>query len=449
MKLYQTCTGRTEWPKNEAREAWLAVGTRAGKSYIVALLAVFLAIFRSYHLSAGERGFIIIVSVTRKQAGIIKNYLSSFFNDNPFLKPFLVKETVDGIELTNRIVIAPMASDYKSLRGFTAVAAIVDEVAYLSIEGARPDTEVIRALRSRLMSTGGPLFAISSPYSRKGELYKTYTRHYGKNGSPILFWQASSQQMNPTLNSEAIAQAYEEDKSGADADYGGNFRADLEDFISKEALETVIVPGRRELPLIKGVKYYGFTDPSGGASDSFTLGIAHEDHGVRVLDCLRERRPHFSPDDVVKEFADTLKSYGLNTVHGDRYAGEWPRERFSVHGINYKVCEQCKSDLYLSLLPLINSKRVELLDNPTLTTQLGNLERRTSRSGKDSVDHPSRGRDDACNSAAGALVGCGKIVKIASWGDVEEDSVKHETMFSHCGLDRIFGSRNRNYDPDF
>jgi hypothetical protein len=67
-----------------------------------------------------------------------------------------------------------------------------------------------------------------------------------------------------------------------------------------------------------------------------TLAIAHcEANGVAVLDCVREVRPPFSPDSVVEEFATLLKSYGISRVTGDAYAGEWPRERFSVHGITY------------------------------------------------------------------------------------------------------------------
>jgi hypothetical protein len=34
-----------------------------------------------------------------------------------------------------------------------------------------------------------------------------------------------------------------------------------------------------------------------------------------------------------------------------------------------------------------------------------NLERRTSRAGKDSIDHPPGAHDDIANAAAGALVG--------------------------------------------
>jgi hypothetical protein len=79
-----------------------------------------------------------------------------------------------------------------------------------------------------------------------------------------------------------------------------------------------------------------------------------------VLDCIREVHAPFSPDAVVSEFASVLKSYGVRTVTGDRYAGEWPRERFRVRGVEYEPSSKAKSDLYAELLPLLNSGGVEL-----------------------------------------------------------------------------------------
>ena len=45
LAVYQQCTGRTEPPGAPALEAWLICGRRAGKSFVLALTAVFLACF--------------------------------------------------------------------------------------------------------------------------------------------------------------------------------------------------------------------------------------------------------------------------------------------------------------------------------------------------------------------------------------------------------------------
>src|SRR5439155_23420611 len=98
----------------------------------------------------------------------------------------------------------------------------------------------------------------------------------------------------------------------------------IESFIAREAVEACIVPGRHELPRVSGVTYTAFVDPSGGSADSMTLAIAHRDpDGTAVLDCLREVRPPFSPESSVRDFCDVLKSYGIASVTGDRYGGEW------------------------------------------------------------------------------------------------------------------------------
>ena len=96
---------------------------------------------------------------------------------------------------------------------------------------------------------------------------------------------------------------------------------------------------------------------------------------------------------------------GLVTrAHGDRYAGEWPREQFRKHGINYVPSEHSKSELYLNLLPLVNSRAVDLLDDDRMVRQLVGLERRTSRGGSDRIDHTPGAHDDFANAAAGAIV---------------------------------------------
>lgn len=125
------------------------------------------------------------------------------------LRKFPIQETKERIELSNLICILIVSSDFRSLMGFTAVAGIVDEVAFLLDEGSRPDFEVLRALRPALATTGGPLICVSSPYAKRGALYTTWKHHFGKDGDPVLVWQAPSLTMNPTLAAEAIARARE------------------------------------------------------------------------------------------------------------------------------------------------------------------------------------------------------------------------------------------------
>jgi hypothetical protein len=94
----------------------------------------------------------------------------------------------------------------------------------------------------------------------------------------------------------------------------------------------------------------------------------------------------------------------VSRVTGDRYGGEWPRERFREQGITYDISERPKSEIYRDSLPLLNSGKLELLDHKRLASQLCGLERRTARGGRDSIDHGPGAHDDIANAALGALL---------------------------------------------
>jgi hypothetical protein len=67
--IYQQLTGRTEPPTEVAKEVWLCVGRRGGKSRIISLIAVWLACFHDYrkYLAPGEKGTVQVIAADRKQ----------------------------------------------------------------------------------------------------------------------------------------------------------------------------------------------------------------------------------------------------------------------------------------------------------------------------------------------------------------------------------------------
>ncbi len=389
LALYQRHTGRTTRPTAPAREAWVIVGRRGGKSRVAALLAVYAAAFRRYQLAPGERGVAMVIAADRRQARVVFRYVAALFDGCPMLASLVAERTREALRLTNGIDIEIHTASYRSVRGYSIVCAILDEVAYWPTdESANPDQEIVAALKPGMASVPEALLiGISSPYARRGELWRAYERHHGHEGDPVLTWQADTRSMNPSIDPALIAAAYGDDEARAAAEYGAQFRRDVEGFVSREAVMACIVPDRRELPPAAGVHYETFVDPSGGSADSFTLAIAHRDGERGVLDCIRERRPPFSPDAVVAEYAALLKSYRVTTVRGDAYAGAWPADRFGAHGIRYQQAERSKSDIYGALLPLLNAGRVELLDERRLVAQLLGLERR-NRARRARVDRP-------------------------------------------------------------
>jgi len=411
LGLYRHHTGRTEPPAEPFKEASLVVGRRGGKSRVLALIATFLAAFRDYNefLAPGEVATIGIIAADRKQARTIFRYCIGLLRACVWLAGMVEDETAETITLDNRVVIEIATANFRVTRGYTYAAVLADETAFWrDDESKNPDSEIFRALRPGLASIPTAiLLNASSPYRKAGVLFTTYRRHFGKDGARVLVWQGTTAEMNPSLDPTVIEEAYEDDPESAAAEYGAQFREDLADFVNREVIDACTARGRVELLPVPGVHYVGFTDPAGGSgTDSMTLAIAHAEGETRVLDALREVRPPFSPEAVVAEFAALLKTYRITSIAGDRYAGEWPRERFRAEGITYELSDRPKGQIYLDTLPMLNSGKVELLDIPRLASQFCGLERRTARGGKDSIDHASvpTAHDDCCNSAAGALL---------------------------------------------
>jgi hypothetical protein len=416
LNLYRQCTGRTAPPAGGTTEAWLVVGRRGGKSFVLAMIACYLAVFRDYRrfLSPGELGCVKILATDRKQARTIHRYCRALLTKVPAFAQLIERETDDEILLTNSIIIEIQTASFRSSRSYTVIAALCDELAFWRSDesSANPDSEILRALRPAMATIPtAMLLAASSPYARRGELYRAFREHHGLEDSPALVWRAPTRVMNPSVPQSFIDRETERDPASAAAEYGAEFRTDIESYISPDVVESVTMLGRHEMPPTSGIVYQAFIDPSGGSGqDSMTLAICHRaKDGKAILDAVRERRPPFSPEAVTNEFASLLKSYRINKVTGDRFAGEWPRERLLTRGIRYEIAEHPKSQIYLEALPALNSGKVELLDHPRLASQLCGLERRTARGGKDSIDHAPGGHDDVANAALGALLLCATV----------------------------------------
>jgi hypothetical protein len=405
-EVFKKLTGREREPLTRVEELICCVGRRGGKSRAISVIATYLAgLCQHNNLVPGEKGLLLLISPDQRQSDIVLDYTEANFRASPILRQLIEARTARALKLTNNIDIEVRSSDFRRLRGPTFCAVIADESAFwMSDYSSNPDTEILNSVRPGLATTGGPLFIISSPYARRGELWKLFSKHYGPAGDPaILVARAATRDMNPSLPQSVVERAILRDPASAAAEYMAEFRSDLEAFVTIEAVRACISPGIYERAPASDIVYSAFVDPSGGSADSFTLAIGHPDYAREtvIVDALREIVPPFSPEIAVGELATLLQSYRITSISGDRYGGEWPKEQFSKFGVAYEPSPKPKSGLYTDLLPLINSARIELLDHPKLISQLTQLERRTARGGRDSIDHPPNGRDDIANAVAG------------------------------------------------
>lgn len=404
--IHAQCTGRPIQPPpgDVVTEAWLICGRRAGKSFTLALIAVFLACFRDYreYLQPGERGTVIVIAADKKQARTILRYVRGMLTRIPMLKRRIERETAESFELTKSVSIEVGTASFRAARGQTLVAALCDELAFWHTDdSANPDYEILDAIRPGMATIPNALLlCASSPYAKRGALHDAHKRYFGKHGD-VLVWKAPTRTMNPSVKQSLIDRAIERDPAAASAEYLAEFRNDIAAFVQREVVQACVLAGEHERPWKGDNRYVAFVDPSGGSSDSMTLAIGHREANMTIVDVVREIPAPFDPESVTDEYAQLIKSYQIARVTGDRYAGQWCQQAFRKRGIEYDPCDTPKSGLYTDLLPKLNSKLIRIPDAPKLVNQLASLERRTARGGRDSIDHAPGGHDDVANAVAG------------------------------------------------
>jgi len=410
LELYRQITGRADAPSAPFSEAYVIKPRRAGGTLFAAALGLHAAL-QDYRkrLGPGEVATVAMIAVDRRQARQLIHYVKGLIDDSPVIAAEVANATRETITFAHRVQLEVHTTSFRSTRGYSYAAVILDELAYMRDEfSASPDVELVRAVRPGLANLGGRLLGLSSPHSRRGHLYAMYQQHYGKP-SDVLVIQAGGPVLNPTISAAVIARARAEDPTAARSEWDAQFREDISQWLADELIDAALegrVGGRRREPV-------AFVDMSGGRHDASCLGIAHaEDTGEPdaraqprlVLDVLEHVRAPHEPSAVVGGFCRTLKNYGISRVTGDRYAGAWPEGAFREHGITYEASELDKSSIYLECLPAFAERRVTLIDDKRLITELRMLERKPRSGGRaDVVDHAPNMHDDAANAACGAL----------------------------------------------
>jgi hypothetical protein len=190
LALYRACTGRRVPPSAPASYLWLVIGRRGGKSFAMALIAVFLAAFRDWRpkLSVGERAIVLLVAADREQAKILHRYCQGILSP-PILQNLVLNVTASEIELKGNVVIEVVTRSYRTVRGRSVAVAILDELAiWRDDDSANPDSEVLNAVRASMATFGSDarVIAGSSPYAKHGVLWNSFRRWFGKDDARNL-----------------------------------------------------------------------------------------------------------------------------------------------------------------------------------------------------------------------------------------------------------------------
>ena len=430
-------------PTTRPDEIWMVVGRRGGKTAVAAGMALTLALAR-WESRPGEKVRVLLQgAVTDRTKGIL-DYISGMLNDPvrfPGLSDQILIQRKDSIELVSGTVVEVQASNEQSARGMSYAAAICDEVSqwaqssgqYARGQVALRDESVIGAIRPALALTGGPLIALSTPYLRRGEMWNTYKRHFGRpwdktDGRRIMVWQASSLDMHPGSDSleRTVNEAYDTDKIKADIEYGAQFAAELNEAVSRTVVEGAVEAGCVRRPHNSKFRYVAFLDAAEGAAggDSAAFAVAHVEGSMTVLDLIEFSDPPFNPAGVISRWRDLARTYDCAWVYSDQFIMSahtgWLRLLQEVEFKFLKAPRNTSGNFY-DLILLLQAGRVKLLDNFRLVNELAGLERHEiSSRGYPVIQHRPGEHDDVATAAAGALnvaaIQVGASIKVGRTG---------------------------------
>jgi hypothetical protein len=448
--VFQELTQREREPLRRVDELVVVKGRRAGGSHAMGkvMLPYLAGLCRWPSLTGGERGVLLVLAQDQHTADQVLDYAEDAFRASPMLSTLVESRVARTLRLNNGIDIEVRAADRRRLRGLTYIAIVADEIAHWPTGeySANPDTKILNSIRPGLGTTRGPLFMISSPYAKRGELWSVYKRDFGADGDPaILVAQGASRVFNSELPQSLVDREYEKDPASAAAEYGAEFRADIASFIDIELIESLVDRRVAVRAPVSGVRYECFADLSSGtAQDSSAAAIIHrEDDGI-IVDLLYEKRPKFQANVAIDEICGICSTYRIREVVGDRYSVGYTTDRFDANGIYYRVTKHDTSTLYRECLPYLSSGRVRLLDNKRAIAQFASLERKTSPGGKDQISHPSGGHDDLSNCIAGAIAEAGSSRGEMCISDSAIESIKN---MSYDGSDIVRPSQVMWSDP--
>jgi hypothetical protein len=398
MAAFRFCTQREQPPTEPFEEVYAIASRRAGKSFISAFIAVYEALYNPsvLTLAPGEKGYIFIVATDRRQARIVLDYGKGILSVIGQKAQVLKEE----IEIGN-VVIAVKTASFRADRGFTTLLIILDELAFFRDEtSSNPAVDIVDSLLPGLVE-GGKLIGISTPYARSGFLFEQFEQNFAKD-SNILIWKCPTQLMNPQVSEKKIEKLIKKGKA-MHAEFYAEFREDLENYLSREELE-IVMTAEEHYVRDPEFQYFAFVDPSGGRNDSFTLAIGHWEKEKIIVDRLEERIPPFDTSQIVEEYAEILKQFGIMKISGDRFGGVWTSDAFKKHGIEYEMSPLVKNDLLLEFVSLVRMREVLLPKNQRLLLQSIQLERRPGKSGKDEIQKLPGFHDDLLNEIAGLTV---------------------------------------------
>lgn len=421
----------------EYKEGWGIWGIRGGKTDRFAATSVAYEAVLGGHEDYARKGRPIVCFQIAQDTRLAKYSLHSIkatLESMRFLKAgtpasWITNVTADRIELKNGVTIQVTPPTVKSIRGYDAPMAVLDEVGvwYQDADSANPDFEIYSQVSSRQAQfPDAKIIGISSPWNRGGILYQRFEA--GTNGRHILCEECRRGARVPdclgcekariphqnriilysttAISNPIVAKAWlqaesNKDPRAFDRECLARFQDSLSGFLTSALIEKARARGVVRRDPIKGSYYVAAIDPA-FRRDAFGFTIVHADPAKGIVQDYVQRwfdptgSPQ-SPAEIFREIAAVLRQYGIGSVHTDQYTIEALNYIAQQHGFSLEevtFSSESKAEIYGNLQQLLRQGRLVLLDDDETIKELKAIEKKLTSNGKITIGAPEGQHDD-------------------------------------------------------
>lgn len=379
------------WQGNYAIAIW-SLGRRSGKTTMASVTATYagttLAEEYKKHLRPGERFFIVSVANSDNQAKIALQGVKDLINNSPILKPLVVRETSDTLELSNGAVFRALPASSRSGRGLACPLLIFDELAHaVDSDGNAAGGSLYQALSPSVAQFGklGKILMLSSPWTQAGIFWDIFKQGSSGQFSHIQTVQAATWQVNPNVSKDFLEQEKARDPELFRVEYGAEFSQSLSSFLDPALVDAAVNCDRTSLRPIQRYRgqYVLSLDPARGGRDAYTACIAHFEAERLVVDLFYEfktaylegKKYQISIEQVESWIEEYHKLYQFNKVVMDQYNSQGTIQKLKntvpIEEITWSV--KTKTQAFSKMRELFNSGNIDLYFHEKAIQQLKNL----------------------------------------------------------------------------
>jgi hypothetical protein len=408
-EIFRACTGRDGYEPRIFTEATAIAGRRSEKTSTCLKFFVWKILTdKSWASKRNEELRIPIICQDMRIARSIKKSAESYLMNSPLLRNEVAENLASEIRFKNGTSLVCYPASWRSTRGISGPGAILDELAFVAIDGAN-DVELVRQVKPIMIRFGGAarLLKLSTPWQKSGVIYDELSHRDERDD--LLVWQAGTAYMTPRVSRELLEKERQADPVYFAREYEAIFTDDSSALIPAEDINLAVRPGVREQPFVEALKsqYVACADASGlSGKDSFTFGIGHKSlRGDQVgvsLDLLRgwSRR---AVKEVVTEISLAMEAFSLKRIYLDQFGFSFLQELLAQRGIEaiqMAWSSANKAPIFLDLKLALAQGNLKLLQHEESLRQLRFLESKKTSGGAFLIGAPRGQHDDYASTIA-------------------------------------------------